>query len=258
LVADHLDAALARCFVEHHGTRSRYVQRTNAASHGDAQQVVAGAADEVVETGAFTAQDEDAVAGEIELVVVGCAALVESDDPDVLALKFFERANQVDDPRDAEMFSRACAGLGCGRADWSRAPFGEDNAIDSRTVGYSQEGSKILRVFNTIKREEKTGRAGMSGGGLEQILKGQRFLRTNQRDHALMRGGSGKLSELFARFLANTHASLTAFGHEAREPVILALESDNNVIKAATASLERLLHRMKAVENFHALSLDCR
>ena len=49
--------------------------------------MVAGAADEVVKTGALAAEDENAVAGEVELVVVGGAAFVETDDPDVLLLQ---------------------------------------------------------------------------------------------------------------------------------------------------------------------------
>ncbi len=77
-------AALAGGFVEDDGSGGGDVEGTDAAGHGDAQQVVAGAADQVVEAGAFAAEDEDTVAGEVELVVVGGAAFVEADDPDVL------------------------------------------------------------------------------------------------------------------------------------------------------------------------------
>ena len=45
--------------------------------------MVAGAADEVVQARALAAEDENAVAGQVELVVVGCAALVETDDPEI-------------------------------------------------------------------------------------------------------------------------------------------------------------------------------
>ncbi len=49
--------------------------------------MVAGAADEVVKACAFPAKDEDAVAGEVETVVVGrSAALVQTDNPEILAL----------------------------------------------------------------------------------------------------------------------------------------------------------------------------
>jgi hypothetical protein len=52
--------------------------------------MVAGAAHEIVETGAFAAKDDDEIAGEIELVVWGGAAFVETNDPEIAALELFE------------------------------------------------------------------------------------------------------------------------------------------------------------------------
>ncbi len=49
--------------------------------------MVAGAADEIVQPGAFAAQHDDKIAREIELVVVGCASFVEPDDPEIAALQ---------------------------------------------------------------------------------------------------------------------------------------------------------------------------
>ena len=74
-------AALAKGFVKDHGAGGRDVEGTDAAGHGNAQQVITGFADQVVKAGAFASQDEDAVAGEVKLVVVGLPALVEADDP---------------------------------------------------------------------------------------------------------------------------------------------------------------------------------
>ena len=74
-------AALAEGFVEDNRSGGGDVEGADTASHGNAQQEVAGAADKIVETGAFAAENEDAVAGEIELVVVAGAAFVETDDP---------------------------------------------------------------------------------------------------------------------------------------------------------------------------------
>ena len=52
-------AALAGGFVEDDGSCGGDVERTDAAGHGDAQQMVAGAADKIVQAGAFAAEDED-------------------------------------------------------------------------------------------------------------------------------------------------------------------------------------------------------
>jgi len=52
-------------------------------------------ADQIVQPRAFAAKDENAVAAEVELVVVGCAAFVESNDPEIPALQFFQSADEV-------------------------------------------------------------------------------------------------------------------------------------------------------------------
>ena len=63
-------SALAEGLVEHHRPGGRNVERTDAAGHGNAQQVVAGAPDQIVQPRALAAQHQNAVAGQVELVVV--------------------------------------------------------------------------------------------------------------------------------------------------------------------------------------------
>jgi hypothetical protein len=63
--------------------------------------MVAGAVHEIVETGAFSPENNNEVAGEIELVVCSAAALVETDDPEVAALEILKSADQVNDSGDA-------------------------------------------------------------------------------------------------------------------------------------------------------------
>ena len=153
-------AALAKGFKEDDRGGGGDIEGADASGHGNAQQVVAGAADEVVEARTLAAEDEDAVAGEVELVVVGGAALVETDDPDVLALEFFEGADEIDDTGDAEVFGCAGAGFDGYRAEGGGAALGEDDAVDSGAVGYAQKGAEVLRVFNAVEGEEKAGGAG--------------------------------------------------------------------------------------------------
>ena len=73
--------------------------------------MVASAAHEIVETRAFAAEDDDEIAGEIELVVCGHAAFVEPDDPEVAALELFEGANEVDDTGNAEVLGGSGTGF---------------------------------------------------------------------------------------------------------------------------------------------------
>jgi hypothetical protein len=144
-------AALAEGFKEHDCAGGGDVKGADAAGHGNAQKVVAGAADEIVEAGALAAEDEDAVASEVEVVVVGKAAFVETDDPDVLFFELFECADEIDDAGDAQVLGCAGAGFDGCRTEWSGAALGEDDAVDSSAVCYAQKGAEILRVFDAIE-----------------------------------------------------------------------------------------------------------
>jgi len=101
--------------------------------------MVAGAADQVVEACALAPNHDDAVAGEIELIVVSLASLIETDDPEVLTLELFEGADEVDHAGDAQMLGSAGAGLDRYGAEGRGAALGEDNAVDSCAVGHAQE-----------------------------------------------------------------------------------------------------------------------
>jgi len=70
--------ALAHGFVHDDGSGDRYVERRDLAGHGYPKKVIAGFFDEVVEACAFATKNEDAVGVEVEVGVVGGAALVEA------------------------------------------------------------------------------------------------------------------------------------------------------------------------------------
>ncbi len=107
-------AALAHGLIHDNGSGNRDVERADAAGHRDAQEVVTGAFDKFVEAGAFGAEDKAGVLLEVEIGVVGGAALVKADDPNVVFLERFERAGDVNDLSDADMFAGAGAGFGGG------------------------------------------------------------------------------------------------------------------------------------------------
>ena len=168
-------------------------------------------------------------------------------------LQIFERTNQIDDARDAEVFGGACAGLHGHRTQWCRTPLGENDAVDAGSIGHAQQCAEILRIFNAIEREQQAGRSGLHRN--KEILDGQCFLRANNCDDALMRWCSGELCELLAGFLPDAHAGLATRGNQAGKPVVVALARDQNMVKAALAGFEGFLDGMEAVENFHESSL---
>jgi len=243
-------AALAEGFVEDDGTRGRNVEGADAAGHGNAEQVVAGLADQVVEACAFAAENEDAVAGEVELVVVGGAALVETDDPDVLALEIFKGADEVDDAGYAEVLGGAGAGFYGDWAEGSGTALGQDDAVDACAVGYAKQGAEVLGVFYAVEGKQKAAGVWLLACG-EEILDGEELLWADQGDHALMGGGFGHLRQLLAGFLADSDAGLAKGRDEAFETHVFALAGYDHLVEAAAAGLERFFNRVHAVKNFH-------
>ena len=217
--------------------------------------MITGAADEIVQARALAAQHDDEVAGEVEAVVVGFAALVEPDDPQVLALEFFERADQVDDAGDAQMLGRAGAGFYGNGAQRRGTTLGEDNTVHARAIRHAQQRAEILRIFHAVESQDETRGGGLSGRRREEIFERKKLLRVDERDNALMRGGFGGDGELLAGLLENADASLAALGDQLLEARVMPLAGHEHVVKAPLAGFEGLFHRVQAVENFHGFSL---
>ena len=153
-------AALASGLVEDNGSGGGDVEGTDAAGHGNTEEMIAGAANEIVEAGALAAKDDDEITGEVELVVCDGAAFgnsrVQTDDPEIAALELFERANEIDDAGDAEVLRGSSAGFDGGGAEGSGAAFGEQDTIDTGAIGNTKKSAEVLRVFNTVESEKET------------------------------------------------------------------------------------------------------
>jgi hypothetical protein len=211
--------------------------------------MVAGAAHQIVETCAFAPEHENDVAGEIETVVIGGAALVESDDPEIVALEIFKRTNEVDDAGDAEMLRGSGTRFNGHGAEWCGTALGEQDALDTGAIGDAKQRTEILRIFHAIEREEKT--RGACCRRTIEVFNRKKFLRADERDDTLMRRSFGDEGELLARLLADADAGIAALRDEALQAIVLALAGDKDVIETAAAGFERFLNRMQPVENFH-------
>jgi hypothetical protein len=244
------NAALAGGFVEDDRSGSGDVEGADATGHGNAQQVIAGAADERVQARALAAKDDDEIAGEVELVVIGFTAFVKTDDPKVVLLEVFEGADEIDDAGDAEVLGCAGAGFDGGGAEWSGAALGEEDAIDSGAISNAEQSAQVLRIFDAIEGEDETGGGACRRRG-KQIFDGEEFLRADERDDALVGGSFGSERQLLARLFQDPNANLAALGDEACQTEILALARYQDVVEAPLAGLEGFLDRVQAVENFH-------
>jgi hypothetical protein len=187
-----LGAALA-CGLEHDdGSGGGYVEGGDGSGHGDAQQVVAGAADEVVKAVAFASKDDYGVGREIVLVVTGCAALVEAGDPDVLLLELFEGADEVDDAGDADVLGGSGGGFDGDGAEGGGATLSKDDSIDCGGVGGAEERAEVLGVFDAVEGEEE---AGLRSG--KKVFEVKELAGADYGHNSLMGMGFGQASELF-------------------------------------------------------------
>jgi hypothetical protein len=215
--------------------------------------VVAGASHQVVQASAFAAEDEDAVAGEVEAIVISFAPLIQADDPEILALEFFKGAHEVYDSSDAKMLCRAGARLYGHGTERRRPALGKYDAIHSRTIGNSQKRAKVLRVFNTVEGKHQPGLWSTSGrvSRLEQIFNSKEFLRANEGNNSLVRGCFCHHRELIPAFLADPHSSLATLGYEAIKARVMALVGHDHVIEAAASGFQRFLNGMQAIQDIH-------
>jgi len=249
------DTALAGGLIENDGSGGRDVQRGDAAGHGNAEEVVAGATNKIVQASALAAEDDREIACEVELVVIGQASFVETDDPEVVALEFFESADEVDDAGDAKVLGCARAGFDDRGAEGCGAALGEDDTVNAGAVGDAEKCAEILRIFNAVEREDEAGCGRLARIGFEEVFDGEEFLRVDEGNDALVRGRFGGEGELLSGLLPNADSSLAALCDEALQAIVLALAGDEDVVKAAATGFESFLDRMQAVENFHEISL---
>jgi hypothetical protein len=144
-------------FKQDHGTGSGDVERIDTTGHGNTQQVIAGAAYEVVQSCSFASKHNYGIGPEIVAVVIRSATLVEADTPDIVLFEGFEGADEVDDAGEAEMLGRAGGGFDGDGTEGSGTALGEEDAVDPGSFGGAKDGTEVLRIFNAVESEEEAG-----------------------------------------------------------------------------------------------------
>jgi hypothetical protein len=216
--------------------------------------VVAGAADEIVQTGAFASKDDYGIRRKVELVVILRAALVEADAPEVVLLKDFERADHVDDAGDAEMLGSACRGFDGNRAEGGGAALGEQDAVDAGTFGAAEESAEVLGVFNAVEREDEAGL-----GTLKDVLKVEELAFADDGDDSLVGSGLSHAGESVAWLEPGFDPGFAAQVKELGEAMVrglaraVALARYAHVVEAAGTGAESLFDGVQTVKVFHWL-----
>jgi hypothetical protein len=149
------------------------------------------------------------------------------------------------------MFGRAGAGLHGGRAQRRGAALGQNNTVNPGAIGYAQQSAEVLRILHAVESQDETRCGELAGSRRKKIFERKKLLRVHQCDHALMRRGPGGNSKLLARLLENPDADLAAQGNQPLKTRIMPLAGHKHVVKAPLSGFQSLLHRVKAVKNFH-------
>jgi hypothetical protein len=256
------DAALASGFVHNDGSGDGDVEGGDGAEHRNADEEVAVAAGEFVEAFAFAAEDEADVGGEVAGVIILSAAFVEAEDPDVVLLEGLEGAIEVGNAGDADMLAGSGGGAGDGGVERGAAAVGQQDAVDSGSIGGAEERAEVVRVFNAVEGEQKQGLAG-SGRG-EQIFEGERGARADDGDGALMLIRLGEAGEGFARLSADgdfMSAGQLGEGLESRvgraaSMTLGAFAGDSDIFHGTAAGAQSFFDGVEAVEHIHRTSLE--
>jgi hypothetical protein len=173
------------------------------------------------------------------------AALIQTDNPEILPLQLFQGTHQVHHAGDAQVLGCAGACFDGNRAQRGRTALGEYDAVNPSAVGDAQESAEILRVFHAVEGEQQAGNSGPLRQ--EKVFDGQELLRVNHGHNALVSGVLGKLRQLLAGFLANGDATLAAESDETRQTLVVPLASHQKMVEAPAAGFECLFDRMDAI-----------
>jgi|CZKL01.1.fsa_nt_gi hypothetical protein len=151
------------------------------------------------------------------------------------------------------MLGCSSAGLNRYRAEGGGATLGEDDPVDSGTIGHTKESAEVLGIFNAIESKHETGLGSACGRSRRviEVFYREKFLGTDHGNHALMRRCTSQLGQLLAGFLANGDAGSPALGDYLFEACILPFAGYDDVIETSPACPERLFNRVDAVKNFH-------
>ena len=217
--------------------------------HRNRHQKIAVFAHQIVQSLAFGAEHDGAMHLVVNRVISLLAALVQSDDPQILLFQFLERARYVRDFRDGKVFARSRRNLRHRACDRGGTAFGNHHAIGSGGVGGAQDRSQIVRIFDSIEHDDQRLLAATRRHQVIEIA----ILFCRSRGHqSLMRGVAGNFVEFHARQNAHRNADLAALVNHPLQANIFSLLGDADPLEVAPARLERFRNRIDSVENVHA------
>ncbi len=198
---------------------------------------------QIVKPRSLSSQHNHGIGLEVVAVVIHVTALVEADAPEVALLQGFQRANEINDAREAQVLGGASRGLNGDRAKRSRTSLGKHNAIDASSLGSPQKRAQILRILDAIEGQHQPGfRA------IKQVFDPQKIALPHNSHHPLVARRTSQASKRLARLFANLNPRSPAKVQDLIETARVAMAEpfarNANVAEAPAAGTECLLDRM--------------
>ncbi len=119
-------------------------------------------------------------------------------------------------------------------------------------VGGAQDGSEIVGILDAVEHNDQRILISLGGDYVGKII--VLFCR-GDGNHTLMRGVAGHAVELGALQKAHGHADLSAIFDEALQAEVVALFGHADPLERASARLQRLGHRVDAIDVVHEVSV---
>src|SRR6185312_14654831 len=130
---------------------------------------------------------------------------------------------------------------------------GEDDSVDSGSVGGAEQGAEVLGVLNTVEGQPQAG-----GGAGEKVFQIKEFASADDGDDSLMGGSMGETSQFFSRLKAKADGVFAGCVDDFLQALVVPFTGDAQVVELAAAGAESLLNRVQAVQNVHEASLQSR
>src|SRR5205807_573161 len=104
------------------------------AQHGDRDQEIAFAFDQVVQAFTFSTKNQRAIHLVVQRIVSLGAAFVQADSPDIVFLQLFDAPRDICDLGNRQVLAGSGRSFGDCSRHGGRPPFGDDDAVRSRSV----------------------------------------------------------------------------------------------------------------------------
>ena len=152
---NRLFAPLADDLEEEDGCCCGDVEGADLAGQGDGQDLVARLADERPEALALGAEDDADGAGVVERIPGLVPGAFGADEPEALVLELFHGPDEIRDPGDEEVFEGPGRDRVDGLGQAGRAPLGQDEAVDPRPFGATDDSAQVLGVIDLVENDDE-------------------------------------------------------------------------------------------------------